>query len=97
MPDTVLRQGYKTGTLFFAYDNPVPEDQEAKLQENVQLTMNGIITPNEARKEYNRKPLPDGDALRAINVSPDLARQNKADSGGDKREQNGSNNSKGNN
>ena len=74
-----------TGRLFFAYDDPVPEDQEKKLQENVQLTMNGIITPNEARKEYNRKPLPDGDELRAINVSPEIMRQQRADQGNDGR------------
>lgn len=74
-----------TGRLFFAYDDPVPEDKEEKLQENVQLTMNGIITPNEARKEYNRKPLPDGDQLRAINVSPEMMRENRAGQGNDGR------------
>ncbi len=84
-----------TGTLFFAYENPVPEDQEAKLQENVQLKMNGIITPNEVRKEYNRKPLPGGDELETMNVSPDLARENKAKSGDDDRSKKGSNNKKG--
>lgn len=59
-----------TGRLFFAYDDPVPELREIKLQEIVQLVMNGIFTPNEGREEYNMQPLEGGDDLRPINVSP---------------------------
>ena len=58
----------KSGRMFLASDDPVPEDVEAKLQENVQLVMNGIKTRNEARKEYNLPPHPDGDKLEAINT-----------------------------
>lgn len=71
----------KSGRLFFGYDSPVPEDRTIKLQENVQLCMNGIKTPNEVREEYGYKPLPDGDVLRPINVSPEIVRQDKRDDG----------------
>ena len=66
-----------SGRLFYMFDDPVPELKAEKLQENVQLVMNGIKTPNEARKQYGMKPHPDGDELRAINVSPELAKENK--------------------
>jgi len=39
--------------------------------------MNGILTPNEGREEYDRPPLPGGDELRPINVSPDVIQENK--------------------
>lgn len=74
-----------SGRLFFAYDDPVPELREIKMQENVQFVMNGIKTPNEARAEYDMPPHPDGDELRAINVSPEMMRQNERDSGTAKR------------
>ena len=74
-----------SGRLFLAYDNPVPEISEIKLQENVQLLMNGAKTPNEVREEYKLPPLPGGDVLMPINVSPDIARQNERDSGSAKR------------
>jgi len=70
-----------TGSLFFAHDDPVPEDKTAKLQENIQLGMNGFKTPNEIREEYNLPPIEGGDELRAINVSPEIMRQNERDSG----------------
>ena len=70
-----------SGSLFFAYDDPVPEDKTQKLQENIQLGMNGFKTPNEIRDEYNLPPIEGGDELRAINVSPDIMRQNERDSG----------------
>lgn len=71
----------ETGSLFFAYDDPVPEDKTQKLQENIQLGMNGFKTPNEIREEYNLPPIEGGDELRAINVSPEIMRQNERDSG----------------
>lgn len=52
-----------TGRLFLESDDPVPENKEVKLQENVQLKMNGCKTANEVRKEYNLPPHPDGDKL----------------------------------
>ena len=72
--------------LFFGYDDPVPEDKEAKLQENVQLVMNGIKTPGEARKAYKLPPLddPDVDILQRINtpgISGDVPRQQARDNG----------------
>ena len=49
--------------------------------------MNGVVTPNEVRHNYDYAPLPDGNELRAINVSPELARQNERDKAvDDKRE-----------
>lgn len=38
-----------SGRLFLAYDNPVPEDEAAKLTKITQLKMNGIWTANESR------------------------------------------------
>lgn len=75
-----------TGRLFLAYDDPVPENNQDKLQENVQLGMNGFITPNEVRKNYNYPPDADAmsDKLRPINVSPEVMRQSSRDSGKDK-------------
>jgi HK97 family phage portal protein len=76
-----------SGRLFLAYDDPVPETKEEKLNENIQLGMNGFKTPNEVRLEYNLPPHPDGNDLRPINVSPDMMRENTRESGGDKSEQ----------
>jgi len=70
-----------SGRLFLAYDNPVLEISELKLQENIQLLMNGAKTPNEVREDYKLPPLSGGDELRPINVSPDLVRQSERDSG----------------
>jgi len=70
-----------SGRLFIAYDDPVPENRTEKLQENVQFVMNGIKTPNESRKDYGLPPLPGGDELRAINVSPELMRDNEREAG----------------
>lgn len=70
-----------SGRLFLAYDNPVPEIEEIKLQKWAQLVMNGIATPNEARDDYKLPPLPGGDKLVPINVSPEVMRQNERDSG----------------
>lgn len=65
----VLSKYDKTGRLVLGYEDPVPENRQEKLQEHAQLVMNGIETPNEARKEYNLPPHPEGDILRAINVA----------------------------
>ena len=70
-----------SGRLFFKYDNPVPEDRELKMQENVQLKQVGIITGNEARDNYDYPPHPDGDKLESINAAADVERQKKRDSG----------------
>lgn len=61
-----------SGRLFFAFDDPVPEVREQKLAENTQLVQAGIITRNEARKNYGYPPHPDGDDLLAANVSPGM-------------------------
>lgn len=73
----------KSKRLFIGYDDPVPENRSEKLQENVQLVMNGIKTANEARKTYNLPPHPQGDELRPINVAGSGAeqRQNTRESG----------------
>lgn len=82
---TVLIPRYDTsGRLFVGFDDPVPENKEIKLQENVQLVMNGIKTRNEARKEYQLPPHPDGDELVAINTpgnSGDYKREDQRNSG----------------
>ncbi len=78
--DQLLSRYDPTGRLFFAYDNPIPEDRAVKLQENVQLKINGIITANEVRDEYNRPPLPDGDKLESMNDAKE-SRQSERDSG----------------
>jgi len=39
--------------MFMMFDNPVPEDSEAKLKETETLLSRGAITPNEARKRHN--------------------------------------------
>lgn len=83
---SILNSNYLTrwdtsGRLFFEYDNPVPEDREVKLQENVQLKQTGIITANEARDNYNYPPHPDGDELEAINASSEMKREDKRATG----------------
>ena len=78
--DQFLPRYDPTGRLFFAYDNPIPEDRAVKLQENVQLKMNGIKTANEVRDEYNMPPLPGGDVLESINDAKE-ERQKERDSG----------------
>ena len=70
-----------TGRLFLKYDEAVPQNDEIKMQKTVQFVMNGIWTPNEARAEYKMPPIAGGDKLRAINVSPEIMRQNKRDDG----------------
>ena len=43
--------------LFFASDDPVPEDQEAAIKENDTYTKDGIMTINEARNRVGLEPL----------------------------------------
>jgi HK97 family phage portal protein len=57
-----------SGRLFLEYENCVPEDKEAYLQETVQLSMNGIIMQNEARKRHKYPPVPGGDKFVQINT-----------------------------
>jgi len=58
-----------SGRLFFEYENPIPEDKTAFLQETVQLKMNGIMTPNEARKRHKYPPMAGGDKLETANTA----------------------------
>lgn len=84
--DQLISRFDPTGRLFFAYDDPVPEDAAAKVQKIVQFVMNGIWTKNEGRVydgTFGMHDDPEADELRAINVSPELSRQNKRDSGDD--------------
>lgn len=76
----------QSGRLFLAYDDPVPEDEEKKTAKLVNFVMNGIWTPNEARNidgTYGASDAEGADDLRAINVSPEIARQNKREADGD--------------
>lgn len=57
-----------SGRLFFEYENCVPEDKAAFLQETVQLTMNQIIMVNEARKRHKFPPVTGGDKFVQINT-----------------------------
>lgn len=57
-----------TGRLFFEFDDPVPEDKEAKMQEQIQKKMNGIWTANEVRDQDGMPPHSSGDELEAINT-----------------------------
>ena len=70
----------KSNRLFFAFDDPVPEDRLTKLAENVQLKNCGAISANDVREAYGLPPVEGGDELQAINVSNDL-RQQQRDSG----------------
>jgi len=46
-----------TEGMFFAYDNPVAEDEAAKVTMMIQLKTAGIIGVNEAREELGRDPM----------------------------------------
>ncbi len=67
--------------LFFAYDNPVPEDRQILLQETVQLVQGGIWTPNEGRDKYKMPPIAGEDKLRPMNQPSEIGRQQARDSG----------------
>lgn len=64
-----------SGRLFLAFDDPVPEDEQLKLQKNVGLKQAGIITANEAREDYKLPPHPKGDELETSNVSNEKREQ----------------------
>lgn len=53
-----------SGSLFLTFRDPVPEDKEFAVEENVRYVETGIITPNEARESVGRDALPGGDELR---------------------------------
>ena len=57
-----------SGRLFLMYNNPVPEDRELILKENVEYTRAGIITVNEARLRMGMVALEGGDELRVGNT-----------------------------
>lgn len=50
-------EGMETEGYFFAYDNPVAEDEEKKIQTLIQLKMAGAISVNELREELGREPM----------------------------------------
>jgi HK97 family phage portal protein len=52
--------------LFVAFDDPSPESQDLVAGYLNTLVSSGIITPNEARLELDRKPLTEGEALRGV-------------------------------
>jgi hypothetical protein len=64
-----------SGRLFLCFDDPVPEDEQLKLQKNVGLKQAGIITANEAREDYRLPPHPNGDELETSNVSNEKREQ----------------------
>lgn len=55
--------GYEPGEAWFAYDNPVPEDEEREARIVASLVSGGIITPNEARAEQGLEPIVGGETL----------------------------------
>ncbi len=75
--DLFLSMWDDSGRLFFAYDDPIPENREEKLQENVQLKSNGIITANEVRDNYGYAPHPSAEAddLQPMNVPGEAAKE----------------------
>jgi phage portal protein BeeE len=50
-------EGMEMEGYFFAYDNPVAEDEEKKVQTLIQLKMAGAISVNELREELGREPM----------------------------------------
>ncbi len=57
--------------LFLAFDDPVPENREARLQETDTLLRNFVLTINEARLRYGLEPVPWGDEpLVPLNLAP---------------------------
>lgn len=85
--DQIIPRFDDSGRLFLAYDDPVPEDVQAKQNKITQFVMNGIWTRNEGRKFdgiYGEHDDPEADQLVAINVSPEIARDEKRKSGNDK-------------
>ncbi len=73
-----------SGRLFLAFDDPVPEDEQLKLQKNVGLKQAGIITANEAREDYRLPPHPNGDELETSNVSNEKREQARTSGEADK-------------
>ena len=73
----------ESGRLFFAYDDPIPENREEKRKENIELKSNGIITANEARDNYGYAPHTgsaegeDPNALQSQNVAKESGGQEK--------------------
>ena len=59
----------ESGRLFFGYDDPVPEDKEAKLAEVTRQIEVGMIEPNEGRKKYNLPPHSDPEASRLKRIN----------------------------
>jgi len=47
--------------LFFAFDNPVPEDKEFNLKKTESYLTNHVVTINEVREEEGKEPVPWGD------------------------------------
>lgn len=61
----------ETGELFFAYDDPIPENEEIKVTKIRGYVQDGIWTPNEGRKEdgtYGESNDEEANKLRRANV-----------------------------
>lgn len=68
-----------SGKLFFAYDDPIPENEEIKVLKIRGFVQDGIWSPNEGRKEdgtYGESEDPEANNLRAINVPSEPVRSN---------------------
>lgn len=78
-----------SGRLFFEYDNCVPVDKTAYLQETVQLIMNQVMQQNEGRKRHKLPPVAGGDKFIEMNTPKNAnsgtARNNARKSGSAKK------------
>jgi len=69
----------ETGLLFFAYDDPIPENEEIKYNKISRLVQDGIWSRNEARKEdgtYGPSDDPIANQLLPMNVPSEPERSN---------------------
>lgn len=64
-----------TEGMFFAYDDPVPENEEFELKEHVQLVGAGIMTPNEARQDRGLESEEMGDVLYMSSTMVEMGQQ----------------------
>lgn len=64
--------GLEPGEYWYAYDNPVPDDQLAEATRITSFVASGIITINEARQEQGLEPIAGGDrSLTAAALPPE--------------------------
>lgn len=64
--------GVEPGDLWFAYDNPVPDDEAALVSKATAFVGAGLWSINEARAEDGYEPIQDGDVHRVNGVPLDL-------------------------